>query len=143
MKTLPHLKRNLIKRIFALFSFTTALFVFQACYGMEIPPDQTVKIEGLVKSKKTDLPISGIEVSLLRHDYDTVYWKEIIDSTDEKGEFSTTAWGYEDWDEDDSLHYVFKDVDSTLNGSFAELDTIIYPDFDKDTCRIEILLEEL
>ena len=73
------MKRNWIRKLIGGLSFTTALFVFQACYGTPQDFGADVFIEGLVKSKKTGEPIKGIKVSVADNPQ--------YQYTDEDGEF--------------------------------------------------------
>ncbi|HOI78276.1 MAG TPA: hypothetical protein PLI30_01590 [Petrimonas sp.] len=73
------MRQNWIRNIVGGLSFTTALFIFQACYGTPQDFGLDVFVEGKVVSKTTGEPIKGIKVSAasLQH---TV--------TDDKGMFS-------------------------------------------------------
>ena len=53
-----------VRRIVGGLSFTSALFVFQACYGTPQDFGLDILLEGQVKSKSTGLPIQGIKVSV-------------------------------------------------------------------------------
>jgi len=115
------MKRNWIKKIIGGLSFTTALFVFQACYGTPQDFGFDSYVEGTVKSRTTDLPINGIRV--------LIYAENAINNhylyTDEKGYFSL----YSERGSDVKLR--FDDADADENGLFATKDTILYDVTDK------------
>lgn len=58
------MKPKWIRRIIGGLSFTTALFVFQACYGTPQATGSDVLVHGKVTSQNTNQPISGIKVSI-------------------------------------------------------------------------------
>ena len=105
------MKRNWIRTIIGGLSFTTALFVFQACYGTPQGLRNDLLLEGQVKSKSSGLPIKGIKVSV----------PDFMQSqlTDENGSFSFYTGAKQ------NLKVQFDDVDLSQNGSFAQKDTII------------------
>ena len=105
------MKNKLVRKIVGGFSLTTAMFVFQACYGPPQDFGADLFVEGLVKSKTTGQPIKGIKVSnaiLPQYLY-----------TGEDGSFSF----YTESSEGCKLR--FEDIDSELNGSFANKDTVL------------------
>jgi hypothetical protein len=57
-------KRKVLRAIYGTLSFSTALFVFQACYGTDKDFGADYYLKGIVKSKTTNLPIPGIKVSV-------------------------------------------------------------------------------
>ncbi len=131
MKTLAHIKRNTLRKIFGFLSFSAALFIFEACYGM--PADymeNTILLKGTVKSKNTGQPAKGIDV-----------WTQgetvILGSSDENGEFSAEIWAY------DCIDLAFIDPDSLTNKLFASKDTTISFSPEADTVQIEVLLDEI
>jgi hypothetical protein len=105
------MKSKLIKRLIGGLSFTTALFVFQACYGTPQDFGADVFIEGIVKSGKTGLPIKGIKVSV----------KELPqhELTAEDGSFSFYTLA------DESCVVKFEDIDAQQNGLFINKDTTL------------------
>ncbi len=117
---------GLLRKVLGGLSFTSAMFIFQACYGtpQDLGPD--LLIEGQVKSKSTGMPVKGIKVSVA----DVMQYQ----FTDENGEFSFYT------ELSDQVTIQFKDVDSTLNGSFASKDTLLTSLGDK--IYLNILLEE-
>jgi len=111
------MKRNWIRGIVGGLSFTTALFVFQACYGtpQDMMPD--LHIEGKVTSSTTGLPIKLIKVTGQDLGYSTY--------TNDEGRFDFyTRW-------EGPLTLLFEDMDGSVNGSFFNRDTVIIePDGD-------------
>jgi len=120
------MKRNWRRGIIGGLSFSSALFIFQACYGtpQDFQPD--LLVEGQVTSKTSGLPIKGVKVSV--EDFMQYQF------TDEKGNFSF----YTEWM--DSLTIQFADIDSTENGSFADKNTLVINP--GDSVNLEIILEE-
>jgi hypothetical protein len=121
------MKRKQLRTIIGGLSFTTALFVFQACYGMPQDWQDDVFINGRVVSKSTHLPIEGIKVKsdLFEH----------YGITDSLGEFSF----YTPWI--DSLKLFIDDTDPESGGSYASKDTtLIDPGHD---VFLNIALEEI
>ena len=57
------MKKHWIRNLVGGLSFTTALFVFQACYGTPQDFGLDVFVEGKVVSGTTGKPIQGIKVS--------------------------------------------------------------------------------
>ena len=117
---------NLIKKIIGGLSFTTALFIFQACYGTAQDFGLDLKIEGQVKSKSTGDPIKGIKVSVensMQYEY-----------TNEEGKFLFYA------EIADKMKILFEDIDSSKNGLYINKDTIL-SDFN-DHVYLDILMEE-
>lgn len=104
------MKRNWTRKLIGGLSFTSAMFVFQACYGTPQDFGMDILIEGQVKSKTSGLPIKGIKVSV----------EESIqyDLTDDQGRFSFYA------EQGDRLKIRFEDVDSDQYGAFVNKDTI-------------------
>jgi putative lipoprotein (rSAM/lipoprotein system) len=105
------MKQSWRKKILGGLSLTSALFIFQACYGTPHDMGLDIFIEGQVKSEKTNKPVKGIKVSVedkMQYQY-----------TDESGKFSLyteTATSYK---------IKFEDIDSDQNGIFVEKDTVL------------------
>lgn len=120
------MKRNWTRTLLAGISLTSAMFIFQACYGtpQDFGPD--VLIEGQVKSKTSGLPIKGIKVSV---EYNSQY-----EFTDENGSFSFYTELIKD------LKLQFTDIDSTQNGLYINKDTVLNDSSTK--VYLDILLEE-
>jgi len=104
-------KRKIARAVFGTLSFSTALFIFQACYGTPSDLMRDNKVEGVVTSKNTGLPIPGIKVSWLNQPYSEV--------TDPSGKFVF----YLPVNEEYILR--FEDVDAAQNGSYLRKDTIV------------------
>jgi putative lipoprotein (rSAM/lipoprotein system) len=105
------MKPNWRKRILGGLSLTTALFIFQACYGTPQDMGLDILIEGQVKSGKTEQPIKGIKVSV----EDKVQYQY----TDESGKFSFYT------ESAASYKIKFEDIDLNVNGIFLEKDTLL------------------
>lgn len=105
------MKSKLIRKLVGGLSFTTAMFVFQACYGTPQDFGADIFIDGVVKSKKTGLPVKGIKVSV----------KDMpqYEITAEDGSFAFYAVA------DNSCVIKFEDIDSEQNGSFTNKDTLL------------------
>lgn len=100
-----------MRKLLGGLSFTSALFIFQACYGtpQDMKPD--MQLEGKVVSRASGLPVKGIKVILDGLNQ--------VDTTNENGEFSMfTQFA-------NNYKLIFEDVDATQNGAFLSHDTII------------------
>ncbi len=120
------MKRNVIRRIVGGLSLTSAMFIFQACYGTPQDFGLDLLVEGQVKSKTSGLPIKGIKVSVA----DNVQYE----MTDEEGKFSFYTEMLE------RLTLQFQDIDSTKNGLYIDKDTVL-TDL-KENIYLNIALEE-
>jgi hypothetical protein len=105
------MKRKWRKGIIGGLSFTSALFIFQACYGMPQDFYDDIQLSGQVKSKTTGQALAGIKVSLKEMGHDQL--------TDELGEFLFFSHEIE------KATLVFEDVDGEENGNYASMDTVI------------------
>jgi hypothetical protein len=105
------MKRNWIKRILGGLSFTSALFIFQACYGTGPDIMMDTLIEGQVTARSTGLTIPGVKVSV-----EETGQYQITGSTGKFSFFTLIS---------DSLTIRFEDIDSIQNGSFYARDTIL------------------
>lgn len=115
-------KRNLIGGL----SFTTMLFVFQACYGTPQDIGYDTLVEGKVISKTSGLPIKGIKVFPLpgtQHQF-----------TGDDGKFSF----YCNTPGDVMLR--FEDADSVQNGNYLTKDTLLTNL--ADSIYIDVALED-
>lgn len=111
IKRLIENKRRILRIVYGTLSFSSALFVFQACYGTPRDMGLDVYIQGLVKSKTTNQPITGIKVSIKNQPQYEV--------TDSEGKFKIYTSG-------DSVYLMkFEDIDSAKNGAFLPKDTVI------------------
>jgi hypothetical protein len=114
-KKLSERKRKILRRVYGALSLSSTLFVFQACYGMPHDYGQDLYIAGVVKSTTTNLPISGIKVSIANQPQ-----YEVTDST---GSFKMyTSTGNE---ESVYCRVIFQDIDSIQHGEFLTKDTIV------------------
>jgi hypothetical protein len=120
------MKRKWLHKIIGGISFTSLLFIFQACYGTPQDIGNDVLVEGQVKSKTTGQPIKGIKVSSASG---TQYQQ-----TDDAGKFSFYSLYVR------NLGLRFEDIDSTLNGAFLAKDTILSDIADK--VWVDIKLED-
>jgi len=103
--------QNWIKKIIGGLSLTSAMFVFQACYGTPQDFGSDFLLEGQVKAASTGLPIPGIKVSTPN---DMQY-----QTTNDEGKFSFYT------QKSDSLKLFFEDIDSTQNSVFLPKDTLL------------------
>lgn len=113
-----------IRRMVRGVSLTSALFVFQACYGTPQDLGFDLLIEGQVKSKTTGLPIPGIKVTIK----DIGQWE----FTDEEGRFGIYTLLT------DAVTVQFQDVDSIENGNFNYQDTLLTTDREHVLLTIEL-----
>lgn len=104
-------KSNWTRKIIGGLSFTSALFIFQACYGTPQDFEYDLLVEGKVKAQTTGLPIKNIRVSV------TGDVQNIL--TDEAGSFSFYTF------KKDSISLRFEDIDNEQNGPFAPKDTVL------------------
>ena len=105
------MKRNWIRKIIGGLSFTSAMFIFQACYGTPQDFGLDLLVEGQVKSKASGLPIKGVKVSVvnnIQYEY-----------TNEEGKFSFYTEMVE------NMTIKFQDVDAIQNGMYADRDTVV------------------
>jgi hypothetical protein len=109
--TLTNKKRRILRRIYGALSLTSALFVFQACYGTPRDMGMDVYIQGLVKSKTTNQPISGIKVSILNQPQ--------YELTDPAGTFKIYT------SREDVYTVKFEDIGSNQSVKFLPKDTVI------------------
>jgi hypothetical protein len=100
-----------MRRILRGLSLTSALFIFQACYGTPQDFGDDLFIKGDVRSKSSGLPIKGIKVSVAG---DIQYYL-----TDTDGQFSFYTQRL------DQLKIKFEDIDSSQNGLFQNRDTLL------------------
>ena len=120
------MKRNWRRKLLGGLSLTSALFIFQACYGTPHDMGLDIFIEGQVKSEKTNKPIKGIRVSvadMMQYEF-----------TDEEGKFSLYTETADNYD------IKFEDIDSSQNGIFAGKDTLLTNIY--KTVYLNIALEE-
>lgn len=122
------MKRNLFRKIIGGLSLTSALFVFQACYGTPQDFGLDFRLEGCVKSKVSGLPLAGIRVSLGDGEYSCA-------CTENDGTFLMYV------DKLDTMKLSFQDVDSIYNGQYLDKDTVLVTG-SNDHVFVEIALDE-
>jgi hypothetical protein len=105
------MKNNWIRKILAGLSFTSVLFVFQACYGTPQDFGLDLLIEGQVKAENTGLPLQNIKVSVSNNSQYAY--------TNQNGEFSFYTERIE------GIELNFADSDSLQNGLYAPKDTLL------------------
>jgi putative lipoprotein (rSAM/lipoprotein system) len=106
-----YMKQNWKRKLLGGLSITSALFIFQACYGTPQDIGLDIFIQGKVISQKTSLPVKGIRVSV----EDKLQY--IVTDTDGKFSFYTeTAPNYK---------IKFEDIDTSENGNFIGKDTVL------------------
>ncbi len=122
--------KNWLAKIIGGISLSAALFVFEACYGTLGGKSIDILVQGQVVSKKTGNSIEGIAVFA----NDSIAYQ----LTDSDGRFTF----YTDLSNDYNLTLRFKDIDSTLNGKFKNVDTSFFPKYNKDI-YIKVELDEV
>ena len=105
------MKRKQLRFLIGGLSFTTALFVFQACYGMPQDMLEDVFIEGIVVSRSTSQPLSGIKVESV--------FAENYAISDEHGRFAFYTPRI------DSVKLNIEDTDPDSDGSYISKDTVL------------------
>jgi len=108
-------KQQLLRFLFGSFSATALMFTFQACYGMP-RSHVNVLVRGTVTDAETGETIGGMKVS-----------SEIIGfsaTTDQEGYFEDST-GVRTLNEWGSYPIRVTDIDSTENGLYETLDTLI------------------
>ena len=105
------MKRNWFRKLLQGLSFTSMMFVFQACYGTGQDFGYDFLVEGQVISKSTLIPIKGIKVAVSDN--------EQYQLTDDKGHFSFYT------EAKDSVKIIFEDIDSLDAGNFINQDTLL------------------
>lgn len=110
-----------LRRIIGGLSFTSALFIFQACYGTPNDEFEDVLIEGQVTSIQTGKPLKGIRVYVTE---DSQY-----EFTSDDGRYSLHAYRtsaasirFESLDTVTNSYLVLKDTVMALSDSQITLD---------------------
>lgn len=105
------MKQKHLRTLIGGLSFTTALFVFQACYGMPQDWQEDVYIEGKVVSLTSGQPVKGIKVESVLSEHFGI--------SDNLGEFGFyTPWA-------DSLRLSIEDTDPDSDGDYLSKDTVL------------------
>ena len=127
-KKVARIKRRVLRNIFGAFSFTTALFVFEACYG---PPMDFVPcgchIEGVVKSANSNLPINNADITVNG---------ELLASTDSTGRFWICMENTVQYD------LLVADGDRERYGLYSSKDTLLTSANLNDYFHLEFILSE-
>jgi len=105
------MKRKQLRTLIGGLSFTSALFIFQACYGMPQDWQGDVFVEGKVVSLTTGLPVKGIKVESDPDGH--------LGITDSLGEFGF----YTPWT--NSLRLTIEDTDPGSDGDYHSKDTVL------------------
>lgn len=114
-KYLKEKKQKLLRFLFGSFSFTALMFAFQACYGMPGNQMEAV-INGRVSDVETNEPVEGLMVVSEEVSF--------VDTTDHNGAFACLEKRY--LNEYVKYQFTVTDIDSTENGQYETLDTVIY-----------------
>ena len=104
--------QNFRRKLFGALSFSTALFVFQACYGA--PQDRykdDILVRGTVLSETTEQPVEGIKIIINNSSQFAI--------TDTSGSFSFYVPAASQY------HLLLSDIDSLSNGYFIDKDTVV------------------
>jgi putative lipoprotein (rSAM/lipoprotein system) len=117
---------NWKRKLLGGLSLTSALFIFQACYGTPQDMGLDIYIQGRVRSEKTNLPVKGIKISVA----DKLQYQV----TDENGNFSFYT------ETADIYNIKIEDIDNSQNGSFTGKDTLVT--MTDNRVYLDILLEE-
>ncbi len=83
------MRKNWIRTLLMGLSFTSVLFVFQACYGTPQDFGADILVEGIVKAKPSGNALSGIKVTIEMPGQDKQYAY-----TNESGKFSMYTLPY-------------------------------------------------
>ncbi len=109
------MKRRILRKVLGFLSCSTAVFVFEACYGMPRNIHYNyISIKGRILDKATALPVKGIEVAGISDSRDT---------TDVDGKFSVIAEEKVKTEKIYPLSLTIKDIDSVVNGLYKNIDT--------------------
>lgn len=127
-KQSENVRRRIIRSFLGLFSLSTMLFVFQACYGTPQDFGQDVLVTGKVISKTDQAGIEGIQVSFENLPQYT--------TTLEDGGFSLYC------PIQDSYHVLVSDEDGDAKGAFQNTDTVVNLDLDQTELFLQISLEK-
>ncbi len=121
-------KRRVLRNILGAFSFTTALFVFEACYGPPIDFEPCgCHIEGIVKTANSNEPINAVDITVNG---------EYMASTDSTGRFWICMEKADQYD----LQAV--DGDRNRNGLYIAKDTVLTSLDLNDYFHLELVLNE-
>jgi hypothetical protein len=125
-KKLTDKRRKILRWIYGTLSFTTALFVFQACYGSLQDFGNDAAIHGYVKSKTSNQRVPGIKVTV---NNEPQY--EVTDSTGFYMIYVPVSGDYT---------VRFEDIDGVNNGSYLPKDTLFH--FLNEEQRLNVYLND-
>ncbi len=118
------MKRKQLRTLIGGLSFTTALFVFQACYGMPQDMQDDVLIRGKVVSLTSSQPVKGIKVESDLYEHFGI--------SDSLGEFGFyTPWAH-------SLKLTIEDTDPDSDGDYLSKDTVLVDPVSSEYLHIAI-----
>lgn len=124
LKSITLMAKRWIRNIIGGLSLTSALFIFQACYGTMQDYGHDVHVYGKITSKKTGLPIEGIKISIeddIQYEY-----------TNDEGRFHMYIA------RQDTVKFLIKDI--AEKKTYIDRDTIVInPDH---SISLDIKLEE-
>ena len=103
--------KKIRRNVFGFLSFSTALFVFQACYGAPMDRKADVLLKGTVLADSTNTPVQGIKVS--------VNGSEQVITTDSAGNFNCYIPAARQY------ALSFSDADTNTFGHFQSKDTVM------------------
>ena len=106
-----YMKRKQIRALIGGLSFGTALFVFQACYGMPQDWQDDVFIEGKIVSLTSGQPVKGIKVESELHGH--------LGISDNLGNFAF----YTPWT--NTLRLTIEDTNPDSDGDYLSKDTVL------------------
>ncbi|MEN8228264.1 MAG: radical SAM-associated putative lipoprotein [Bacteroidota bacterium] len=116
----PGWLRNIVRGL----SFTSALFIFQCCYGTPQDLHSDIMVQGIVKSQTSGNPIEGIKVSVANNSQ--------YEHTDKDGFFAFYT------EPSNTLTLKFEDVDDVQNGSYSYKDTVLSETWEHVYLEIEM-----
>ena len=128
LKQSLNVRRRLIRSFLGLFSISTMLFVFQACYGTPQDFGQDVHITGKISSKTDQTGLYGMHISFQNLPQYT--------TSQEDGSFSHYC------PVQDSYQVVLSDKNGDTGGVFLDIDTLVNLDIDQTELFLQIAMEE-
>ena len=126
------MKKGWLRNMFRGLCLTSAVFVFQACYGTPQDFGQDLHVNGVVKSKKTGEPIEGVMILAGANTTEETYRMSQYFETDKYGKFSFYIH------EMDKMHVSFVDANVSDGKDYARKDTIITVNSSEIVLNIEL-----
>lgn len=121
---------KLLRKILKSASLTTALFVFQACYGM--PQDfEGLDIQISINDAESGDPIPDVSIQRRAADSDEAWF--YLGSTDSMGVVNSYIFSTE-------IDFMFDLRLSTENGEYIQKDTVV--SFNENSYRLEVKLKK-